>query len=294
MPNPVELSLKQRTAVRSFGLLKNYPQFMRRKDACAFQPNDYPHCARMGSPGYEARFHGQMGVKMQIHGFQKTTLLDFPGHVAATVFTGGCNFLCPFCQNGDLVLRSAFLPSIPEEGVIRILEKRKGVLTGVCVTGGEPTLQPDLPFFLEKLKTLGYLVKLDTNGYRPETLRALHSKGLLDYIAMDIKSSPVHYAKAAGFKDLDMAPIRESALFLQTCELPHEFRTTAVRGLHEPEDFRLIGQWLKGSDPYFLQSYVHSEGVISPGFDAFNKDELESFLCILRTYLPNANLRGVE
>lgn len=231
---------------------------------------------------------------MQIYGFQKTTLLDFPGHVAATVFTGGCNFRCPFCQNGDLVLRSASLPPIPEEEVIRILEKRKGILTGVCVTGGEPTLQPDLPLFLEKLKALGYLVKLDTNGYRPEILHALHSRGLLDYIAMDIKSSTAHYARAVGLKELDMAPIRESALFLRTCGLPHEFRTTAVRGLHEAEDFHQIGQWLKGKDLYFLQSYVHSEGVISPGFDAFGKDELEGFLCVLRTYLPNASLRGVD
>lgn len=231
---------------------------------------------------------------MKIYGFQKTTLLDFPGRVAATVFTGGCNFRCPFCQNGDLVLHSGSLPSIPEEEVIRILEKRRGILTGVCVTGGEPTLQPDLLSFLEKLKALGYLVKLDTNGYHPEILHVLHEQRLLDYIAMDIKSSPAHYARAAGFRELDMARIQKSVLFLRTCGLPHEFRTTAVRGLHEPEDFRQIGQWLEGDEAYFLQSYVHSDGVLSPGYDSFSKEELEDFLHILHAYLPNASLRGVD
>lgn len=135
---------------------------------------------------------------MQIFGFNKTTLLDFPEHVACTVFTGGCNFRCPFCQNGDLVLHGGSLPVLDEEEVFRVLRKRKGILTGVCVTGGEPTLQRDLDVFLSRVKELGYLVKLDSNGYRPEVLQSLCERGLVDYFAMDIKSSPENYARTAG------------------------------------------------------------------------------------------------
>lgn len=231
---------------------------------------------------------------MQIYGFNKTTLLDYPGHVAATLFTGGCNFCCPFCQNGDLVLRASSIPSIPEEEIFRVLQKRRGILTGVCVTGGEPTLQPQLADFLARIKELGYLVKLDTNGYRPDVLRSLHEKGLLDYIAMDIKSSPQNYAAVAGTDHLDMDRIDASVRFIRGCGLPYEFRTTVVRPLHTAEDFRQIGQWLQGCDAYFLQSYEESAGVISPVFSAYEKEELEEFLHILRPFISNVSLRGVD
>ena len=214
---------------------------------------------------------------MQICGFNKTTLLDFPGHVAATVFTGCCNFRCPFCQNGDLVLHPARVPQLDEQEVLRLLEKRRGILTGVCVTGGEPTLQPDLADFLRKIKELGLLVKLDTNGYLPEVIEGLFRQGLLDYIAMDIKTSPEHYAAVAGLPGLQMDRIEKSAAFVQSCGLPYEFRTTVVRELHHSEDFLSIGRWLKGARAYFLQSYQESEGVISPVFSAYSKEELESF-----------------
>lgn len=231
---------------------------------------------------------------MQIHGFNKTTLLDYPGHVAATVFTGGCNFRCPFCQNGDLVLRPGTVPQIPEEEIFRVLKKRRGILTGVCVTGGEPTLQPDLAPFLSRIKELGYLVKLDSNGYHPEVLISLHRRGLLDCIAMDIKNAPDRYAPTAGIPSPDMSRIQRSIDFIRTCGLPYEFRTTVVRELHTAEDFLQIGEWLKGSEAYFLQSYTESEGVIHPVFSSYTREELEEFRSILLPFIPNVSLRGVD
>ena len=231
---------------------------------------------------------------MQICGFNKTTLLDFPGRVAATIFTGCCNFRCPFCQNGDLVLHPGQLPLFDEEEVLRLLQKRKGILTGVCVTGGEPTLQPDLAVFLKKIKEMGYLVKLDTNGYLPQVLEGLAGEGLLDYVAMDVKSSPGHYAAVAGLPWLQMARIFRSVSFLQSSGLPFEFRTTVVKGLHSAEDFLSIGQWLQGPYPYFLQSYQESDGVISPIFESFSRQELEGFRALLLPRIPNTSLRGVD
>lgn len=231
---------------------------------------------------------------MQIFGFNKTTLLDFPEHVACTVFTGGCNFRCPFCQNGDLVLHGGSLPVLDEEEVFRVLRKRKGILTGVCVTGGEPTLQRDLDVFLLRVKELGYLVKLDSNGYRPEVLQSLCERGLVDYFAMDIKSSPENYARTAGVKELDMGLIRESVDFIRSCGLDYEFRTTVVRELHSSGDFLSIGEWLKGCKAYFLQSYVESEGVICKEFSSYSKEELEEFVMLLKPYIDNVSLRGVD
>ena len=231
---------------------------------------------------------------MQIFGFNKTTLLDFPEHVACTVFTGGCNFRCPFCQNGDLVLHGGSLPVLDEEEVFGVLRKRKGILTGVCVTGGEPTLQRDLDVFLSRVKELGYLVKLDSNGSRPEVLQSLRERGLVDYFAMDIKSSPENYARTAGVKELDMGLIRESVDFIRSCGLDYEFRTTVVRELHSSGDFLSIGEWLKGCKAYFLQSYVESEGVICKEFSSYSKEELEEFVTLLKPYIDNVSLRGVD
>ena len=231
---------------------------------------------------------------MQIFGFNKTTLLDFPEHVACTVFTGGCNFRCPFCQNGDLVLHGGSLPVLDEEEVFGVLRKRKGILTGGCVTGGEPTLQRDLDVFLSRAKELGYLGKLDSNGYRPEVLQSLCERGLVDYFAMDIKSSPENYARTAGVKELDMGLIRESVDFIRSCGLDYEFRTTVVRELHSSGDFLSIGEWLKGCKAYFLQSYVESEGVICKEFSSYSKEELEEFVTLLKPYIDNVSLRGVD
>ncbi len=198
---------------------------------------------------------GIAGEEMKIHGFQKTTLLDYPGHVAATVFTGGCNFRCPFCQNGSLVLEPEGQPLLSEEEVLAHLKKRRNVLEGVCITGGEPTLDPGLKRFILQCRELGLLVKLDTNGYRPELLGQFLQEGILDYVAMDVKASPENYGRATGCPGFDVGKIRESIRLLQTGGISYEFRTTAVRGIHSVEEFEEIGKLLQGSAAYYLQAY---------------------------------------
>jgi len=231
---------------------------------------------------------------MQILGFNKTTLLDFPEHVASTIFTGGCNFRCPFCHNGDLVLNPNSVESYDEATILTYLNKHKNMLDGICVTGGEPTLQRDLPEFLSKVKALGLLVKLDTNGYNPAALRALLENKLVDYVAMDIKNSKEKYAMTTGVAGLDIDKIDESVRMLLTGSTPYEFRTTVVKELHKAEDFERIGEWIKGTPCYYLQSYRETEQVISPGFTAYGKDELESFRELLLKYIPCVELRGLE
>lgn len=231
---------------------------------------------------------------MQIYGFNKTTLLDYPEHVAATVFTGGCNFRCPFCHNGGLVLSPNPEERIEEEEVLSYLKKRQGILEGVCITGGEPTLQKDLRNFICKVKDMGYLVKLDTNGYRPQVLWDLMQEGLLDYVAMDIKASKENYAVAAGVKGLDISRIEESVGILKGGKVPYEFRTTVVKGIHSIEEFEEIGQFLAGSRAYYLQQYRENDNVIVQGYDAFSKTEMESMALLARKYIDKVVLRGVE
>lgn len=231
---------------------------------------------------------------MQIHGLNKTTLLDYPEHVAATIFTGGCNFCCPFCHNGELVLRPGDFPLIEEKEVLAFLKKRKGILSGVCITGGEPTLQPDLIPFIVQLRELGYLVKLDTNGYRPGVLRTLLENELLDYVAMDIKNSRAKYSVTVGKEKLDIGKIEESVVLLKEGSIPYEFRTTVVRELHEKEDILAIGEWLSGADAYFLQAYRDNENVIKQGFSAYEKEELEELVKLLAPLMHRVELRGVE
>ena len=231
---------------------------------------------------------------MQIHGLNKTTLLEYPEHVAATVFTGGCNFCCPFCHNGDLVLHPGECPVISEEEVIAFLKKRKNMLCGVCITGGEPTLQPDLAEFIRKIKELGLLVKLDTNGYRPGVLQGLLKEKLLDYVAMDLKNSREKYALTVGKPDLEIEKLEESVDLLLHSGIVYEFRTTVVKGLHEEEDFAKMEQWIEGAEAYYLQSYRDNENVIKKGYSAFEKEELESFLQLVKPYVKKAELRGVE
>lgn len=231
---------------------------------------------------------------MKIHGFQKTTLLDYPGHVAATIFVGGCNFRCPFCHNGQLVLDVAGQTVIPEEEVLAYLKKRSGVLEGVCITGGEPTLQDDLAVFIHSLKDLGYLVKLDTNGYRPEMLQSLMQEGLLDYVAMDIKASPEKYSLAAGIGAFKFEQIKESIRLLMESGIPYEFRTTVVKGIHEVEDFDEIGQLLQGCSNYYLQGFRESDTMIGEGFEAFSQEEMEKMAESARKYIDRVEHRGVE
>ena len=230
---------------------------------------------------------------MQIHGFNKTTLLDFPGHLASTVFTGGCNMRCPYCQNADLVLNPMSQPLISEEVVFDHIKKRKGIIEGVCITGGEPTLQKDLEDFIKRLKELGVMVKLDSNGYRPEVLKRLMENGLLDYVAMDIKSSLDEYHIVSGV-NLDTSLIKESIDLLKNGPIDYEFRTTVVKELHSKETFEKIGELLSGAKQYFLQGYIDSERVIERRFSSYTKEELEGFVTILKKTIKNVSIRGVD
>ena len=231
---------------------------------------------------------------MRISGLQKLTLLDFPGHTACTVFTGGCNYRCPFCHNAGLVLRPGEQPEVPEAEFFSLLQKRRGLLDGVAVTGGEPTLQPDLPDFLRRIRDLGYAVKLDTNGTRPDLLKRLVRDGLVQYAAMDIKNAPARYAETAGVEDPQLDRIRESAAFLLEGTVPYEFRTTVVRELHRPEDLEEIGRWLQGAERYFIQCYTDSGDLIQEGFSPCSREELDLLLAAVRPFIPAARLRGVD
>ncbi len=228
---------------------------------------------------------------MNIQGFQKMTLLDYPGKVACTVFTGGCNLLCPFCHNAGLVRTPNEGESFEDE-VFAYLTRRRGLLDGICVTGGEPLLQPDLQDFLSRVKQMGYLVKLDTNGSLPERLARLLSTGLVDRVAMDIKSSPKGYAEAIGC-NADFSRFAESVELIKASGIEYEFRTTAVKGIHTAEDFESIGKWLAGDSSYFIQRFVDSGNLLGQGCQAFSDEEHEALLAIVKPYLPNACLRGV-
>lgn len=230
---------------------------------------------------------------MIISGLQKTTLLDYPGYVAATLFLGGCNFRCPFCHNSRLLDQTETTP-LSEEEILAFLKKRVGILQGVCITGGEPTLQPELETFIRRIRALGLSVKLDTNGYRPEVLKKLCADGLLDYVAMDIKSGRSGYRLAAGWPEMALSEIEESVSFLLRGTVPYEFRTTVVKGIHRLEDFEEIGPWISGADAYFLQSYQDSEQVLTPGFSSFSREELLAFAEAVLPYVPNTSLRGID
>lgn len=199
---------------------------------------------------------------MLIGGYQKLTLIDFPGHIAATVFTLGCNFRCGFCHNPELVGSKASglmsMADLPEEEFFSFLKSRIGKLEGVCITGGEPTIQPDLVDFIIRIKSLGYKVKIDTNGARPDVLRKIIGENLVDYIAMDIKNSPKNYAVAAGV-NVDVQRILLSTKLIRTGRIPYEFRTTVVPGIHREKDILEIAKWLVGSRRYVLQRFVNSK-----------------------------------
>jgi len=232
---------------------------------------------------------------MKIHGLQKVTLLDFPGNVACTVFTGGCNFRCPFCHNASLVLPELFPEPLSEEDFFAFLKKRQGILDGVAITGGEPLLHSDAPDFLKKIQDMGYKIKLDTNGSYPKRLRQIVESGLADRVAMDIKNAPAKYGETVGVPGFDIAPVRESAAFLMEGHVPFEFRTTVVRPLHQEEDFEAIGQWIAGDEPYYLQSFTDSGELIDgSGLGAWDKDTLERFAARVKSYIPNTFLRGIE
>lgn len=233
--------------------------------------------------------------EIKIYGLQKTTLLDYPGHVAATIFLGGCNFRCPFCHNAELLDNDVETQFCQDE-VLGFLKKRKGILEGVCITGGEPTLQPEaLEDFIRKVRNLGLLIKLDTNGARPDVVKHLATQGLLDFVAMDIKAAPEHYPQVCGISGIDLDAIKENVAWLKSGTLPYEFRTTVVKGLHAKADFEQIGPWIESCPHYYLQNYVASDLVLQPeGFDSFSKDELLEFAGIVAPYVGAVALRGID
>ena len=226
---------------------------------------------------------------MIISGLVKTTLLDYPSHVAATIFLGGCNLRCPFCHN------SSFLEHPVEEYTLEelfaFLKKRQGILDGVCISGGEPTLNPELPEFIKKIRDLGYLIKLDTNGTNPDMLEILMENYLLDYVAMDIKSSLDKYEKCCGCS-VNLSAILRSISILLEGRIPYEFRTTVVKELHTAAAMKNMGQLLKGADQLFLQSFVNSDGVTVKDLHAPSLDQLKEYKEILQHYVSNVFIRG--
>ena len=231
---------------------------------------------------------------MKICGFQKMTMLDFPGKVACTVFTGGCNFRCPFCHNALLVTDIDNDNTFDEDEIIAYLYKRKGIIDGVCITGGEPLLQKDITEFLRKVKATGMPVKLDTNGSYPKKLKELVSEGLVDYVAMDIKNSKEKYALTVDLPDFDLGKVEESVSFLLSDTVDYEFRTTVVKEFHTQEDIVSIAEWIKGAKKYFLQGFVDSGNLIGSGMSALKPQEMVDFCTKAQEIVPNTVLRGVK
>ena len=227
---------------------------------------------------------------MLIGGFQKMTVLDFPGKVACTIFTYGCNLRCPFCHNATLVIDEASLFS--EEEIFSYINKRKGILDGVCVTGGEPLLQPDIISFLKQLRETGLKIKLDTNGTYPDKLEEIISLGLVDYVAMDIKNSLDNYEKTVGTK-INLKDIEKSVKILLDNRVDYEFRTTVVKELHNIEDFIKIGELIKGAKRYFLQCFKDNENLIGENLSAHTLPDLKGFLEAVSPYVNEVSLRGV-
>lgn len=230
---------------------------------------------------------------MRICGLQKLSMVDYPGKLAATVFTGGCNLRCPFCHNALLVTRLDETPEIPEQEVLDFLASRRGLLDGVVLSGGEPLLQPGAAEFLKKVRELGFSVKLDTNGCYPAPLADILARGLADYVAMDIKNSPERYGETVGRSGLDLAPFRESVSFLLSGAVDYEFRTTVVRELHDGDSFRAIGPWLSGARRYYLQSFVDRDTVLRAGLHPWDRESLEGFAALVRPWVEQVELRGV-
>ena len=229
---------------------------------------------------------------MKIQGLQKLTLLDYPEKVACTVFTAGCNFRCPFCHNASLVTNIPAESEWTEEKFFDFLKKRQGMLEGVCITGGEPLLQSDIEPFIRRIRELGFLVKLDTNGSFPDKLKDLVSKNLIDYVAMDIKNSQESYGITAGMDERFLEPVKESVEFLKNGDIPFEFRTTVVRHFHTEEEFERIGKWISGAEKYYLQKFKNSGDLINSHMQGCTNEEMEKFLQIAKKYVPSTQVRG--
>ena len=230
---------------------------------------------------------------MRILGLQKLSLVDFPGKVAATVFTGGCDLRCPFCHNAPLVLPGRGTSALDAGGVLDFLASRRGLLDGVVLSGGEPLLQPDAADFLAEVKAMGFAVKLDTNGCHPDALADILDRRLADYVAMDIKNSLEKYPWTVGVPGFDTTPVERSARLLMEGPADYEFRTTLVRPFHEVGDMETIGRWLRGARRYYLQAFVDSGDLVGGGCAPFTPEEMEGFLQAARPFFQSAALRGL-
>lgn len=228
---------------------------------------------------------------MIICGLQKMTLLDYPGHVACTVFLGGCNFRCPYCHNFEIVT-GPMTHEMTVDDFLRFLDKRHGLLDGVAVSGGEPCLNQDLPGLLEAVQKAGYQVKLDTNGSKPDMLKRILDQGIVNYVAMDIKNSPEKYEETTGLSRIDLAPIRESVCMLMGSGIEYEFRTTVVDELHTAKDIKAIGEWINGAEMYYLQPFTDRDTVPFEGFHAPSPEILKEYIEIVRPYVKHAAVRG--
>ena len=229
-----------------------------------------------------------------IAGLQKMTLLDFPGKVACTVFLQGCNYRCPFCHNSELLPRQGE-PFMDTPALLTFLERRAGILEAVCISGGEPTLDPELETLLRSVKALGYAVKLDTNGSRPEHLKRLVSEGLVDYVAMDVKNSPARYAQTVGLAKVDLEAVEESLRFLLSGAVDYELRTTLVEQLHDKASVEEMGCWVSSvgkPKKWFLQSFVDRDTVTFSGLSAPDEDTLTMYRELLSACGENVAIRG--
>lgn len=229
---------------------------------------------------------------MKLSGMQKLTLLDFPGKMACTLFTPGCNFLCPFCHNSSLVtdIDEHFIKA---EEVLRFLSTRQGILEGVCITGGEPLLQKDIEDFMREIKDMDFLVKLDTNGSFPHKLEGIIEEGLVDYVAMDVKNSPEFYAETIGKTAFDLSSVNESVELLKEGRVPYEFRTTVTKNFHNLKSLLEIADWISGCDSYYLQQFVNSGQLIDETITGYTDEELKALYREVKRKLPCTQLRGV-
>ena len=230
---------------------------------------------------------------MRINGFQKMTMLDFPGRVACTVFTAGCNLRCPFCHNAGLVTKINLAEEYKKEDILGYLAKRKGILDGVCITGGEPLLTDETEEFIKRVNEIGLAVKLDTNGFFPERLKRIVNQGLVEYVAIDIKNSKKKYAETVGLSKIDLAPLEESVEFLINGKVNYEFRTTIVKEFHQTQDIVEIGEWIKGAKQYYLQNFVDSGNLICPDMHGVSREFMKELQKVASNFVEKAELRGI-
>ena len=229
---------------------------------------------------------------MNLQGLQKLTLLDFPGKTACTLFTGGCNLRCPFCHNAPLIA-PANGGVIDETEFFDFLSTRKGKLDGVAITGGEPLAQKDIADFIKKIRALGFLVKLDTNGFYPNRFKSLLDEHLLDYVAMDLKNSDGKYAATCGRPGLDLTPMKRSVRLLMESGVDYEFRTTVMREFHTPADIEAIAKGIAGAPRYYLQQFKDS-GILNEGScSAHDEETLFAMRDRAKKYIPTVEIRGI-